>query len=156
MLRAVYQVGSSVILSKYRDIDYLYIYDTIEEKREAFRKGKHEKGIDNHYVALEKLPFIYVGCWGYHYAKLIDGEEIDVIKNFNLFEHKDRLKEMCSKYFGVIRDTDKRWYHILILYYMFKDNKITLSEEQLNAIQSVHDNGITEQLKSEIGEFLCL
>ena len=147
MLRAVYQVGSSVILSKHRDIDYLYIYDTIEEKREAFRKGKHEKGIDNHYVALEKVPFIYIGCWGYRYAKLISGEEIDAIKNFNLFEHKDRLKEMCLKYFGVLRDTDKHWYHILILCYMFEKKKMTLTKAQIKVVQQVHDNGITKELK---------
>lgn len=147
MLRAVYQVGSSVILSKYKDIDYLYIYDTIEEKREAFHKHKREKEIDNHYVALEKVPFIYIGCWGYHYAKLIEGEEIEAIKNFNIFDHKDRLKEMCLKYFNVIRDTDKRWYHILILCYMFERNKTTLTKAQIKNVQQVHDSGITKELK---------
>ena len=154
MLRAIYKTGSSLILPNPRDIDFIYYYDTISERLEALQNYKHDNG-DVHFRLVCEATFVYLGCYINHYMQLIDGEPIPELENFSIFDEKIKPKyvECLKKHYNFLPNEIKKWYHIVIAYFLYKRGEYELNEEELNIAQSVHDNGITEQLKTEIGEY---
>ena len=152
MLRAVYRTGSSLFLKNCGDVDYVYYYDTAQERKKAVIRDKNDTA-DNHHKLYGNATSIILGCYVYPYMELVKGEEIPALKDFNLREHKEEYKELLKKYVPLMRNDDKRWYHILIAYYIFKENSW---QEHLDEIQSVHDNGISADLRSKLeGYFKC-
>lgn len=146
MLKAVYKTGSSCLLSNSNDVDYLYYYETNEERLEAIKKSKHDD-INKHYKLWDKKLDVFLGCYIYPFMEHIEGEEVEEFKTFNICDHKKEYKEIALKYISFLKDDSKEWYHILTACYMFERNKNSLTKTQLKQIQSVHDNGITEELK---------
>ena len=147
MLRAVYKGGSSILLNQHNDEDYFYYYETKEERRKALIYNKdHSK--DNHYRLWGSEPKVFLGCWAYPFMELVEGEEIEGIKDFSIFDHRLEIKTLLLRHISYFQDSWKQWYHILILCYMFKNGKMELTQAQLTKVQQVHDNGITEYLKT--------
>lgn len=142
MLRAVYYCGSSVFLPNPNDIDIVYIYDTVEEIREALRKRKHRSTDFNVHYELA-VPKVFLGCYAYHYMKRIDGETMP-LENFSIFDHKAEYVELLKRFASWLPKENKKWYHILTACYIYKNGNYDLTDTQLKAIQSTHDNGITE------------
>lgn len=155
-VKSIYITGSSLFLKKYRDVDYVYYYDSLKEAREAFKKNHNHK-IDIHFCAIPNATRIFLGCYIYPLMRLCEGEEILSLKNFSIFNSsiKEKYISLLKKYYESIKLADKRWYHILTVKFMYENNSIELTSEQLDKIQNAHDNGITKQLKAEIGEWLC-
>lgn len=146
MLKSVYRGGSSVILDRPNDIDYFYYFDDVEEKRQAFAIN-HDKKHDNHFRVWKDECLIFLGCYAYPFMELVEGEEIKSFKKFNICEHKSEYKKLALNMINIIKDTNKKWYHILTACYMFTNENNTLTDEQREIIQKVHDEGITEELK---------
>lgn len=142
MLKAKYTTGSSLILKKPNDQDFVYFYETKEEKREALIKHRHEENIDVHFDYVRPLK-VFLGCYIYHFMELVEGEDLH-LAGFSIFDHKDEYMELLKWYASWLPKDNKRWYHILTAYYMFKNNSYDLTEAQLKAIQSTHDKGITD------------
>ena len=152
MLRAKYKCGSSVILPTPRDIDVVYYYDNEEERRDALLHN-HSHDIDNHYCLVEKATLIRMGCYAYPFMELIDGEEIEALKNFNFLEHKAEYAEKMKPYLSGMSKVDKRWYHLVIAYYMFKEEKTTLTKAQLKVAQNAHDKGISDDMYNKVVDY---
>ena len=152
MLRAIYKTGSSIFLKNNRDVDYLYIYDTVQEKRKA-SKCKPSEDIDKHFIAMPDILRIRLGCYIYPTMELVEGEEIKELKEFNILEHFEEYKELVNYYIDSLINKDKRWYHIAVAYYMFNNNSLSLNEEQIKIIQYIHDNDISEEQKEKIKEY---
>ena len=146
-MRATYKTGSGVLLENSHDIDYVYYFDTIEEIREAREKRNQKDGICKHYCLWEKKTRVNIGCYIYPFMEHIEGDESDDFKNFNICDHKHEYKEVALPYINFLKDDCKEWYHILTACYMFERNKNSVTKTQLKKIQSVHDKGITKELK---------
>ena len=146
MLKAKYRTGSIQILPKHRDIDFVYYYETKEERLEALRNNQ-ELDVNIHFDVFPTQPRITTFCYLYPLMELIEGEECEALKTFNVCDHKHEYKKVAMKFVERMKDNDKRWYHILIACYMFENNKNAITEEQKENAQAVHDNGITEELK---------
>lgn len=146
MLRSVYRGGSSVILLNSNDSDYFYYYDTNDERKNALINNK-DHSVDNHYKLWEKRLNIFLGCYAYPFMEYVSGEEIAEFKTFNICEHKAEYIEIVNGLVGRMKDDDKRWYHIYIACLMFERNKNTITKEQKQKAQKIHDKGITQELK---------
>ena len=142
MLKAKYTAGSSLILKKPNDQDQVWFYETKEERLKALIKHIHQDDIDVHFDYVRPLK-VFLGCYCYHFMELIEGEDLH-LADFSIFDHKDEYMELLKWYATRLSKDNKRWYHILTAYYMFKNNSYDLTEPQLKAIQSTHDKGITE------------
>ena len=147
MLKSVYKGGSSVILPDSNDEDYFYYYENNEERRKALINNK-DHSVDNHYELWENRLNVFLGCYAYPFMEYVSGEKISEFETFNICEHKTEYVEIAKKYIGFMQDNSKKWYHILIACYMFENGKNEISEEQKQIAQQVHDQGITEELKS--------
>lgn len=147
MLIAIYKTGSSLILENYNDIDYIYYFDNNKDRIEALARNHKNGKNDNHFRLISSEPKIILGCYIYPYMELVKGEEILALKDFNLRDHKKEYVELLKKYVPVMQNGDKRWYHILIAYYIFKEDSW---QEHLDEIQTVHDEGISPELKTTI------
>ena len=145
MLRAIYKTGSQCILPNSNDKDYVKVYDLYSESREAL-KHNHDHSVDYHFDGIDKMPRVFLGCYIYPFMELVEGEEIETLKNFSIFEHKDEYVALLKRELG-LREASKQWYHILIACYMFANKKMSLTKTQLKKVQEVHDNGITQELK---------
>ena len=154
MLRSIYKTGSSVILPNPKDTDLIYYYDTSSERLEALQNYKHDNG-DIHFRVVSGATSIFLGCYVYHYMQLIEGESIPNLESFSIFDEKIKPKyvECLKKHYNLLPNKHKKWYHIVIAYFLYKHGEYELSEKELKIAQSVHDKGITEQLKTEIGEY---
>lgn len=154
MIKAKYKGGSSVILSNPHDIDYFIYVETKEERREMLIHN-HDHSVDNHYRVVGHDPHIFLGCYALPLMELVEGEEIEAIKNFSIFneavktEYIKLLKEK-SKQFD---KSDKRWYHILVAYYMYKNGEMKLTSQQKEVVQKTHDNGITDTMFNKIIDY---
>ncbi len=155
MLISVYETGSKCILPHFCDEDFVFYYETKEEALEALRKN-HNRDADIHFDVFGEEPKVFLGCYIYPYMKLVKGQK----KNFDSFsifntDTKRKYINLLKKYVAWLKNDSKLWYHIVIAYYLFKKNKYSLSEEEIQNAQFIHDNGITEQFKNKIGGFLC-
>ena len=143
MLKAKYTTGSSLLLNNPRDIDEVWFYETKEECDKArVTRGLGEKDINVHYSYVGREPMVFLGCYSYHYMKLIEGEDLH-LDEFNIFDHEEEYKELLKRYASWLPQESKRWYHIITAYYLFKNKSYDLTEAQLKVIQSTHDKGIT-------------
>ena len=147
MNRSVYIGGSSVLLHNPKDIDYFYYFDTNEERVDALRKST-EQDCDCHFVLFEKAISVFLGCWAYPYMQYVAGEVIEGFAKFSIFEHKEKLKSILTWYANRLDIKHKKWYHILILCYMFENKKMKLTNEQIEKVQKVHDKGATKTIKN--------
>lgn len=145
MLRAIYFCGSALLLEKVNDIDKLYCYDTKEEAIEASLKYKHNSKFDIHFC--DTKPHIFLGCYAYHYLMLNEGEDLH-LNDFNIFKKKikNEYVELLKKYANRLKASDKKWYHILTACYLYANGEYKLTDEQLNTIQEVHDNGASQSI----------
>jgi len=141
MLRAKYKSGSSLILPKSNDIDYIYYYDTESERREAVLNNT-EHDIDIHFTTLEKAKKVFLGCYIYPFMEHIEGDEID-FASFDMFDEtiKTQYIALLKRYIN-LNHADKEWYHIYIAVKMYDKGKINLTKTELNTAQKIHDNGI--------------
>lgn len=148
MLRCIYKTGSQCFLPKSNDKDYLYYYDTNDERKEALRKNRNHTD-DIHFRTIGNDPRVFLGCYIYHWVELVEGEEIEAFKTFSIFneEVKSKYVPLLKSYAQFLKDTDKAWYHILTACYLYVRGKYQLTKTELNKIQSVHDSGITKELK---------
>ena len=146
MLRAIYKVGSSLLLPKPKDSDYAYVFDTKEECREALRKN-HNHEVDNHYEAINELKTT-IYAWQYPLRELVSGEEIEYLKNYSILEHKQEYKEIAMKKIPLLEDKSKIWYHIFIVCKMFEKDSTTLTKEEIKKAQKIHDKGVDKDIKN--------
>ena len=146
MARAIYKTGSQCILPSSNDNDYCYYFDTNEERVQALERN-HNHDIDIHFVLWSNRLRIFLGCYIYPFMEYVEGEEIQEFATFNICEHKQEYKEIALKHISYIKDEDKNWYHILIACYMFERNKNSITKAQKEKAQTVHDEGITKELK---------
>ena len=153
MLKAKYITGSSLILNKSNDQDFVYFYETKEEKREALIKHRRKENIDVHFDYVRPLK-VFLGCYIYHFMELVEGEEIEDIKNFNFLEHKDEYIALVRKYIEWLPRESKRWYHIYLGISMLDRGTMELTDEQRENAQSIHDNGINDELYDYIIDYL--
>lgn len=156
MFRAIYKTGSSLFLPNSNDLDFVCYYDSDRECKEALITN-HDRNVNKHFCTVSNATRIILGCYIYHYMELVEGEEIPALQNFSIFDEntKERYLNILRRYSENLRTNDKRWYHIVTAMFLYQNNDYNLTNEQLEVIQSVHDNGITVELRSEIGGFLC-
>ena len=154
MLRSIYKSGSSVILPKPKDIDLIYYYNTNKERLEALQNYKRGNE-DVHFRVFGDEPKIFLGCYIYHYMEFVEGERIEEFTNFSIFNNdiKEKYLECLKKHYNSLPDKHKKWYHIVIAYFLYKNGKYELTQKELEIAQFIHDNGITKELKSEIGDY---
>lgn len=144
MLKAIYKTGSSLLLKNNRDVDYVHFYETKKECIEQALHRKCNKEHDIHYDIVRPLePFFY--CYLWHFMELVEGEDLH-LKDFNMFKKDNKAKylETLRHYAKGFKPTDKKWYHILIVCFMYQNGKYELTEEQLTKVQNAHDNGISD------------
>ena len=144
MLKAKYTTGSSLLINNPRDIDEVWFYEAKEECDKArTARGLGEENVNVHYSYVGREPMVYLGCYIYHFMKLVEGEDLH-LDNFSIFDHKEEYIELLKRYAGWLPKENKRWYHILTACYMFENNSYDLTSAQLTAIQRTHDKGITD------------
>ena len=142
MLKAIYTTGSSLILKSPSDKDVVRFYETKEECIEAVKKHKRDKNLDEHFSYVGREPMVFLGCYIYPFMELVEGEDLH-LNDFSIFDHKKEYADVLKRFASWLPHDHKWWYHILTACYMFKNNSYDLTEAQLKAIQSTHDNGIT-------------
>lgn len=146
-MKSKYKTGSTLFFEG-NDIDYVIFCDTEEERKELISHYRRTKEACLHFRLADKPTPIILGCYSNPYLELIEGEEIPALKEFNILEHKEEYKRTAMSYINYLKDTDKQWYHIYIACKMFERNKITLTKEMKTVAKKIHDNGISEDLKS--------
>lgn len=148
MIRAVYKAGSSCILPKPKDEDYIYYCDNAEERRRLLIENT-DHSVDKHFRVWGSEPKVFLGCYIYPFMQLVEGEKIEGIETFSIFDEtiKTQYVELLKETAKRLENKSKKWYHILIACYMFKNEKMELTQEQIKKVQEVHDNGITDYLK---------
>ena len=129
MLRAIYKCGSACILPTPKDEDYIYYYDTNEERLEALKKN-HNHSVDNHYRIWGSEPKVFLGCHIYPFMEKVEGDDID-FQAFNIFDEntKKQYFDVIKKYIEFLPKENKKWYHIVIAYYMYKKGEINLTTQ---------------------------
>ena len=154
MLRAIYYCGSSVILPNPRDVDIVYMYDTIEELHEAKRnKKKRDTDFNIHYELT--TPRVFLGCYAYPYMRRIEGEDLH-LENFSLLDHKDEYIAKIKEYVKFLQQhrEDKKWYHVYLGISILDRGTMELSQEQRENAQKIHDEGINCELYNYIIDYL--
>ena len=153
MLRAVYKCGSQLFLSKPHDIDVLMVYDTRKECREAIKMNA-DRSVDKHYMCMENLDVVFLGCYARPFLELIEGQEIEKLKNFSIFDHEEEYKSLLRGFAHSLSKEHKYWYHIYIAVRMFDKGKMSLTKKEKETAQKIHDKGINEELYAYIIDFL--
>lgn len=153
MLKAVYKVGSALFFDTNKDVDYAYFYDTREEKLEALKKHRRKEGIDVHFHYKQE-PVIFLGCYSNPYMELIEGEEIEALKNFNLLDYKDEYIALVKTYVDRLPRESKQWYHIYFGISILDRGKTKITKEQIKIAKKIHDNGIDDDLYNYIIDYL--
>lgn len=153
MLRAIYKCGSACILPTPKDEDYIYYYDTNEERLEALKKN-HNHSVDNHYRIWGSEPKVFLGCYIYPFMEKIDGEDID-FQSFDIFDEKikEQYFEVINRNIEHFKKEDKRWYHIVIAYYMYKNEQMKLTSQQKEVAQNTHDRGISDTMYNKVIDY---
>lgn len=154
MLRAKYKCGSSVILPTSRDIDFVYYYDTEEERKNALIHN-HDHSVDNHFCLYEKRTKVRLGCYAYPFMQHIEGEVIEEFATFSILEEpiKNEYIGLIKKHIGYLSKESKQWYHILIAYYMYKNGEMKLTSQQKEVVQNAHDRGITDTMYNKVVDY---
>lgn len=154
MIRAIYQTGSSLLLKHHNDMDYIFIYDNNKEREYALIHN-HDHTVDKHFRVRKNIDRIFLGCYIYPLMKLIEGTPLPELTNFSIFDNaiKSKYVPLLKENYETLKMNDKRWYHIVVAYYMYLNNSTTLTDKQLEVVQNVHDTGISEELKTEIGGY---
>ena len=151
-LRAIYKTGSQCVLPQPNDFDYVKIYDTKEEARQALINNR-DHSVCWHFESLDRLPHIFVGCYIYTFMELVWGDEIKEIKDFKLSKHKKEYTELFKKYRERLPRESKIWYHFVIAYFLLKNRKLKLTNEQIEIAQHTHDNGINCEMYQLLIEY---
>ena len=144
MLKAIYKTGSSLLLKNNRDVDYVHFYETKKEQNANIPKTPRDKEHNTHCDYVRPLkPFIY--CYLWHFMELIEGEDLH-LKDFNMFEEQNKKEyyQLLKVYVRGLKPNSKKWYHVLIICFLYQNGKYELTEEQLTKVQNAHDNGISE------------
>ena len=154
MLRAIYKSGSACILPNNNDIDYIYYYDTNDERREALIKNK-VRDKDIHFECLKNAKNVFLCCYLYPFMEHIEGEEID-FSDFSIFNEdiKAQYIPLLKRYAERLDRESKLWYHIFIAVKMYQKGGIKLSKNVLETAQKIHDNGIDNENYQHIIDFL--
>lgn len=152
MLRAIYKTGSQLVFKHSNDKDYVRFYDTREERLLALIKHKRNDEADVHFALA--VPKIFIGCYIYPFMELVQGEEIEEFKNFSLIDHKDEYIELVRNYVQWLPRENKKWYHIYLGISMLDRGTMELTDEQRENAQSIHDNGINDELYDYIIDYL--
>ena len=154
MIRAIYKCGSSLILPKPKDQDYVYYVDTAFERKMMLIKN-HDHSVDNHYKLFENAKKVFLGCYIYPFMEKVEGEDID-FASFNMFEEETKAKyiALLKKYASWLPKENKWWYHIYIAVKMYDKGKINLTKTELNTAQKIHDNGIDDANYQYIIDYL--
>lgn len=154
MLKAIYKTGSSLLLKNNRDVDFVHFYET---KKECIKEAMHtrfSKEHNIHYDVVRPLePFLY--CYLWHFMEHVEGEDLHLEK-FNMFEQNNKVKyiELLKNYAKGFKPSDKKWYHVLAVCYMYTNGKYELTKEQLAKVQEIHDNGSNEEMCESILKML--
>lgn len=152
MLKAIYKTGSSIFLEAPKDKDFVLYFETEEERREALIHDQNHE-VDNHYCLIEKATKTRLGCYIYPMMELVEGEEIEALKNYNFLEHKEEYMALVKPYVAKMSKTDKRWYHLVVAYYMFSGEKTKLTKAQLEVVQNTHDKGISDNMYNKVVDY---
>lgn len=154
MLRAVYKSGSACILPKSNDIDYLYYYDTNDERIEALIKNTI-RDKDIHFKLLKNAKRVFLGCYIYPFMEHIEGEEID-FSDFSIFNEdiKAQYIPLLKHYTEILDRESKLWYHIFIAVKMYQKGGIKLTKTELKTAQKIHDEGVNCDVYNSIIDYL--
>lgn len=154
MLKAKYKGGSSVLLPQPNDTDYFFYYDTPQECREALIKN-HDHSVDNHYRVIGYDPRVSLWCYVFPFMELVEGEEIKELKEFSIFDEQVKTEyiALLKKEIERINKSSKRWYHIVIAYYMYQNGEMTLTSQQLKVAQDTHDKGVSDYMFNKIVDY---
>lgn len=139
---AIYRCGSSVLLKRPNDIDLVFYYANEEDLKMGKATTPRDIGYCLHFDTASPKPYIH--AYSYHFMEKIDGQDIDL--NYDIFEHEEEYKAVLRTRASCMPKFWKKWYHILTAVYMYDNGSYDLTEEQLDNIQNVHDNGISEEL----------
>lgn len=154
----VFKTGSCLLsyLDFYRDIDYVFLYDTEEHAQQAkiYFKSLYNiidihknKRIDIHFRSLEK----YLDIWGFtNEIKIIIGNKDIKTKLPDLFKDTIKAKEFIietitknkslyiknprMKFYNM-----KSWYYLYRIYSILKNNSYELTNEQKRIINILHN-----------------
>lgn len=152
MLRAIYKVGSAVILPKHNDEDYCYYYDTNKERLEAVISNReHDKDI--HFTLVNNATKVCLYSYAYPFCKLIEGEDLG-LKDFSIFDVKDKYIKLLKKCVKIFPRESKLWYHIYIAVKMFKKGKMSLTKKEIETAQKIHDRGVNCEEYNYIIDYL--
>lgn len=155
----VFKTGSCQLsyLDFYRDIDYVFLYDTEEHAKEAKKKFKTlyslkdlntEQRIDIHF---QNVGNIRRDVWGMHneIEVIIDNRE-NKTDTPTILEDKKRyiniikeavkdIKWMCGKSPRIDFYNRKQWYYIYRINTILKNNSYELTDEQKRIINMLHN-----------------
>lgn len=134
---AIYQIGSSLYLDNFHDIDLAIISENNTPIYiQPFEHNKHR--VNCRVVSRELLESgrdLFVA--ELYDIKCIYGD--DVIKRFDFLEHEDIWAEKKAKFERIIKFEPKRNWNYLIFKFKTENKTHELSEEQIEQIRKAHD-----------------
>ena len=96
-----------------------------------------------------------MGCYAYPFMQHISGEQITEFENFSILDETIRPQyiEVVKKNLTCIPRKSKRWYHIVIAYYIFKNGEMKLTTQQKEVVQNTHDKGISDTMYNKVVDY---
>lgn len=152
---AIYETGSSVILPSHHDTDLLLVFKTKQDMLNGIRYAPHYTGYDLHFAHMNNINKVFVGAYVYPYMVRRCGRSVEF--NYNILENKEEYMNCLSKSFEICDKikTTKKWYHIVIGYYILLNNSYDLTSVQKEMAYLVYKNQeIPEELRTDIFNFL--
>ena len=153
MLVAKYKSGSQLFISNGNDEDYVYYYQTEQDKIWAMTHNK-DHSVDKHYMSLENATKVRLYCYNYPFMKLVEGKEIKELKEFSIFDHKEEYMKVLKYYAQSLPRENKKWYHIYIAITMFEKGKMSLTKKEKGIAQEIHDKGVNCDQYNHIIDYL--
>ena len=136
----VYQVGSSLYLENFGDIDLIALTTEPIYVRKRFEYKGHRVNLQARPKSvMESLGNVFIA--EIKDIKCIYGE--DTIERIDILEHEEMVEPLLKRYEEIIVREPKRKWNYLLLKFKAENKSHKLSEEQIAKLQKAHD-GVEE------------
>lgn len=129
-------------ITRPHDMDIIITYPESEERREleplipTINKIEKELGYDMMRMC-ETKPGIWAWLYGYDYINILGSDSLD----YDLFKREDRIMPIIKHHYERYMEIDhpKRMYDIIYYYYIIKNGRYFLTDEQSGKVERWHD-----------------